>query len=869
VRLFLLGIAAVLAGAPLHGQAPQAVPRFPVDGDGPRIAGPARPGAYLGEVGRRAALFGDETGAFEVWTWPVKLVRDLRLAFRIPDYDQPIPGATVAREVVVRDVGHTVTYSHATFTVRQHLLVPEDEPGVIILLDVETVRPLEVLVQMHADFNLAWPGGFGGGNIAWVEEAKAFRLAQGGTRQYYALVGSPFAVAGTSHPAHDAPMIPSQFTLRFDPAATATGFIPVVIAGGAMPRDSALAVYRRLLGDAGRYWEEKTTAHRKAAQTWLALDSPDPALDSALAWGLVNLHRQRVCNPDLGCGLVAGFGRAGAGNFRPGFGWYFGGDASINSLAMTAVGQRETVREGLAFLARYQREDGKIPHEISHAAKRLPWFTEYPYTWFHGDTTPFWLLACASYWRASADTGFLRETWPAIVKAFRWSAATDGDGDGLMENPKAGAGAIEVGGLDADGLTDIYLAGVWVAALDGVAAMAEASGDAGVERDARALGSRARSALDRQFWNESRGLYAFALLVGGTPQAPRLNDALTVWPATAMAFGLLDPERADRMLREMSSSLLTTDWGMRMLARTHPLYEPLHYNNGAVWPFVTGFGALAHYRYHRGWAGHELIRAVARTTFDFSRGRQPELMSGAFYQLLDTSVPDQFFASSMLVGPLARGLLGLDADAAGCRLTVAPHLPAEWDRASVRNVDVGCARLDLQIERGARTLRVRLTRESGRPTTVRLSPALPLGASLEGVTVNGASVQVTARETPHDLHADLETTLDTAITAEYRFRSGLEVAAPLHHPSPGDPSTGLRILDWRKVADGFLLSVEGLAGREYTVDLHGSQPVGTFEGAEGAEVARGGRGRVRLRVRIPDGTGFQRREVRLVTRPTP
>ena len=35
---------------------------------------------------------------------------------------------------------------------------------------------------------------------------------------------------------------------------------------------------------------------------------------------------------DAGCGLVAGYGKAGPGNFRPGFGWYFGGDAAIVEL---------------------------------------------------------------------------------------------------------------------------------------------------------------------------------------------------------------------------------------------------------------------------------------------------------------------------------------------------------------------------------------------------------------------------------------------------------------------------------------------------------------------------------------------------------
>ncbi|MGQ0560928.1 MAG: MGH1-like glycoside hydrolase domain-containing protein, partial [Gemmatimonadota bacterium] len=418
------------------------IPPFTFEYTGLSLRGSARAGTYLGDQGRRAAVLGDESGAFEVWTWPLKLVRDLRLAFKIPEYDAPIEGSAVAQQVVTRPEGLTIVYSHATFTVRQHVIVPLNEPGAIMLLAVESARPLDVHVRMHADFGLAWPGGFGGGYITWQSEERRFLLSQGGLRQYNGFVGSPFATSGTSHPAHDAPTAPSQFVLRFDPARALDGFIPIVIAGGAAPRDSVAAVYARLLANADGYRDEKVAHYRGVRSELLSVETPDARINQMLEWAKVNLDQQLVCNPDLGCGLVAGFGRAGPGNFRPGFGWYFGGDAAINSLAMNALGQFALVRQGLGFLSKYQREDGKIAHEISHAAKRLPWFTEYPYTWFHGDTTPFWILACYEYWLASADDAFLREQWPNLVKAFRWSAATDSDGDGLMENPAAGAGAV-------------------------------------------------------------------------------------------------------------------------------------------------------------------------------------------------------------------------------------------------------------------------------------------------------------------------------------------------------------------------------------------------------------------------------------------
>ena len=56
------------------------------------------------------------------------------------------------------------------------------------------------------------------------------------------------------------------------------------------------------------------------------------------------LDKGFVCNPQLGCGLVAGLGPSGRLRTRPGFGWFFGGDAFMNMSAMTAYGDFETVR---------------------------------------------------------------------------------------------------------------------------------------------------------------------------------------------------------------------------------------------------------------------------------------------------------------------------------------------------------------------------------------------------------------------------------------------------------------------------------------------------------------------------------------------
>jgi glycogen debranching enzyme len=70
----------------------------------------------------------------------------------------------------------------------------------------------------------------------------------------------------------------------------------------------------------------------------LSIDTPEDELDLALEWAKVNLDEAMVCNPDIGCGLVAGYGLSGAASDRPGFGWFFGGDAAWNALSLDALG---------------------------------------------------------------------------------------------------------------------------------------------------------------------------------------------------------------------------------------------------------------------------------------------------------------------------------------------------------------------------------------------------------------------------------------------------------------------------------------------------------------------------------------------------
>lgn len=832
-RLLLPGVllvASLLSPRSAPGQAAGAFQPSPLGWvAGPyALRGPARPGGYVGVEGRKAAAFGTEVGEFEVWAWPLRILRGFELAFQTPMYADPVRGRDVARSVEVTPAGATITYVHPAFTVRQRVFAPLSEPAIAMVLEVEAIRPMEIIASFKSDLQLAWPGGFGGQYIYWRDDLNAFLVSES-RRQVSALVGSPFATRATTHPAHALPDAPSEIRIAVgdqtpvpmprpgEPAGRLVNVvsrgIPIVIVGQIAPRDTVVATYRRVLAGLPRLYGERVAHADSLVAGTLGVD--DPRADAVVRWAELNLDEALVCNPDLGCGPVAGYAAAGPGGYRPGFGWFFGGDAAINSFALASVGALDLARQYLGFFTRYQRADGKITHEISQAAGRVRWFEDYPYAYYHGDTTPFWLLAFGELFRASADSAFVRSLWPSIQRAYQWCLTTDVDGDGLMDNSRAGAGAIEVGDLGVGVKSDIYLASVWVEGLRRMGELAGAVGDTALAADAARRFPVARRTLEERFWLPRANRFAFAILEGDS-----LNDNLTVWPATAMSWRLFDDRRGQRMSSALARATISTDWGGRALASESGLYDPLHYNNGTVWPFVTGFLALAQYRYHNPYAAREQLEAIWRTGSLWGLGRNPEVFSGSAYEPLETAVPQQFFATSMVLTPYVRGALGLEADAPRGVLAVAPRLFDRPGGVGVRHVRVGDVVLDVAFTVGDTAFRATVRRVGGRsPLMLRFEPALAPGARVQGVTVGGRAVPFRTASNGRAVLVSFDVPLGEGAEVLVRHSAGWRLELDGTPPERGERSRRIKVLDAR-VEDGtFVVAFEGRAGARYEIGV--------------------------------------------------
>jgi hypothetical protein len=823
--VIVLGLLASPPSAPLSARAqapaaPPVVPRFARDASPIALRGPARPDRYLEASGRRAALLGREDGSFEAWVYPLKVLHDFHLSFGTPDYAELIPGVDLVSSVDVRPEASTVRFAHAAFTVDATWLVPLNDDGAIVLLDVSTSQPLQVIVKFRPDLKPMWPAALGGQYSYWDADAKAYVLGEA-SGKHAAMVGSPLGIDPPEQPAHNLPDAPSQFTIAITPETATRGLVPIVIAASVEGLKGARAAYERLLSSSEAMYRESAAHYRRLREEMTSIDSPDDRLDLAFEWGKVALDKGFVCNPHLGCGLIAGLGPSGTSE-RPGFGWFFGGDAFINSWAMTAYGDFDTVKQSLEFLRRRQRADGKMMHELSQGASYIRWFEEFPYGYYHADTTPLYLIAVRDYVRASGDTALAKDFWPSMKRAYDYCLSTDEDGDGLMDNTKAGLAAVETGTLRRrDVLTDVFLGAAWTEAAAAAAELASIAGDP-IAPSALGAAAKARESLNRRFLDdEGRRIY-FAYMKDGKGQAEP-----TVWPGFGLWRGVFDTARpaVSGALDDLAGAGVGADWGARMLSIDSALYGPLSYNNGAVWPFLTGFAALALYSNGRPDAAWGYLDGTADLTFTESRGYMAELFSGDRLRSIDAAVPHQLFATTGFMSTLLRGLAGINALPADIRdgralperLVVAPQLPAGWTWLRIRNLKWHGVTSDVSITRDAAGWSITVSPRGGM-LPIELHAVLPPGSRQLTRDVSWRP-EVPDGDASRGLRLWRVESVTKPATFSLRATLGIQVA-PIHAPLlQGDVSSRLRVIDATLDGDTYALRVEGRRGRNYRLRL--------------------------------------------------
>lgn len=138
------------------------IPRFAFEPCDIGFKRPARPSAYFDKAGRKFVILGAESGSFEAWAYPLKILRDFEFSFLVGTSSRPIPGRDIVRSVSVTPAVTTLTFVYQSFTIEASFLTSVDDPGAVILLAVDTTEPLTIICGFLPVLQPMWPAGLGG-----------------------------------------------------------------------------------------------------------------------------------------------------------------------------------------------------------------------------------------------------------------------------------------------------------------------------------------------------------------------------------------------------------------------------------------------------------------------------------------------------------------------------------------------------------------------------------------------------------------------------------------------------------------------------------------------------------------------------------
>jgi hypothetical protein len=787
------------------------VVHFPMPASSLAITRSAHFGTPFAVEGEHGAVLGEEEGKFEAWNWPVKILSGFSISAELADYPIPIDVNALAATIVVNPGWTTITYSHAAFTIRQHMMAIRGQgsgpdAGVIVFFEIASVRPLRLTFRFTPDVERMWPApNFGPPSAQWVPAG--YYVLHTNNPELSAAVGMPATEPGIMPPYQERPQTyPVELKLSFDPKRDSGFFYPLLMAVGSGDLGPRLAELNHRLPE---LFQRTQAYYAGFFDHRLYVETPDAHLDKALRWAEISIDQARVAFHGE-TGLVAGYYESGD-SVRPGFAWFFGRDALWTSFAVNSYGDFALTREALEFLIRRQRADGKIMHEYSQTADLVDW-KALPYFYAAADSTPLFVMAMADYLDASADLSFLQKHWDAVKRAYSFTRAHEGP-NGIYTNEE-GTGWVESWppGMPYQ---EIYLAALDQQSAGAIARLAGIMKDTTLERKAQATAETIRKKIADEFYEVANRFYAFSRDKNG-----RLDHTATIYPSVAWWDGHFSLPHSESMLQRWASTEFSTDWGLRDLSREAAIYDPISYHQGSVWPLFTGWVALAEYRAGQSLAGFQHLMQNADLTWAQDLGAVTELLSGEFFQPLGRSSAHQTWSSAMVVTPALRGLFGLEWNALARKLLVAPALPAEWDRAVLHNIRVG----DSEVELACRREDARLLVDA------RVTPPGSVCLETRGQEdAPGCSTRLVIPLPP------------------------VEISVPHGLPPPGAETGQLKVIAQEASADRVVVTLEAPGDAAFKVPVRFNRPGIKVSGAELTAD--------RLLVRFPHGAGFQRRQI--------
>ena len=367
---------------------------------------------------------------------------------------------------------------------------------------------------------------------------------------------------------------------------------------------------------------------------------------------------------------------------------------------------------------RYDAQPGKVLHQRELGPLALLGLT--PFLHYYGDySAPAWfLIGAALHFLKTGDRAAYEALRDKVDATLAWmDRDADIDGDGFYEyRTLAGKNGLKNSGWKDSGQAILYpdgalvpdpiavveVQGLFFAAKQAIAAVSALLGEHAraekLRNDAAALKAR----FNAQFWMDDVRFFALAL-----DPDDALVRTVASNPGVCLACGIVDDDKARAVADRLMAADMFSGWGVRTLSSEHPAYNPFAYHLGSVWPVSNAHACLGFKRYGFDDALHRTAKAMIDATSLFDFDRLPEVFGGAprderhphpgIYP--DACSPQAWSASAIIqIGHLMTGLFPIAPLGA---LIVDPALPEWAPEMTIRNFEVGKARMSLALRREA------------------------------------------------------------------------------------------------------------------------------------------------------------------------
>jgi glycogen debranching enzyme len=343
----------------------------------------------------------------------------------------------------------------------------------------------------------------------------------------------------------------------------------------------------------------------------------------------------------------------------PWFMTMFGRDSILTSLQVLPFTQElaaTTLRElGLRQGTRiddFRDEDpGRILHEMRYG--EMTAFEERPHSPYYGsaDATPLYVVLLDEYERWTGDLDLVRELEFEARAALNWiDEYANLQGNGYISyqrrNEKTGLEnqcwkdswdsiSYHDGRLPGFPRATCELQGyAYDAKMRGARLARLAWGDPAYADKLEQQAADLKRRFNQDFWIEDREFFAIAL-----DQDGRQVDSLTSNNGHLLWSGIVDEDKAEKVVDHLLGERLFSGWGIRTMAVGEGRYNPIGYHVGTVWPFDNSFIAWGLRRY--GFKDEAAVVAAGiLEAAGFFDGRLPEAFGG--YPRAMTKYPVQY-----------------------------------------------------------------------------------------------------------------------------------------------------------------------------------------------------------------------------------